>query len=266
VSTETGTFDAGAPQNLGTGGAAGIGGATSLGGTVGTGGITSSGGTTGKGGTTSTGGTMNSGGTTNIGTGGTTTPVTASTANCGIPTAVTGSFIVSNAYYKVGSYAGYGYVYIAPTSTMSIQCPNTSLGSSTSALCGAGTVPADSSYAACAGFGFNLAQPTSGANPSPAVTTTVSQVVVTFINTANTDLHIQIARYSGGATTHYCYAAKGKNSPLTLKASDFTTTCWDSANPGTSWDGAAAQNLEFIIPSSLLATPFDACIENVTFS
>ena len=194
-------------------------------------------------------------------------------ANCGTATSATGSFTISTSnYFKVGNFAGYGFVYISPNGAPSITCTNSTFGSSTSALCGAGTVPADPDYKSVAGIGVNLNQASAGGvNSAKAISSPakVSTVTVTFANTANTDLHIQIVQNAAGTDsggTNYCYEAKGKTSPLTLNASDFTTTCWDAA-PGTAWDGTGAQSFQFIIPSQAISpTPFDACIENIVLS
>lgn len=212
--------------------------------------------------TAATGGSGNTG---NTGTG----TVTAA-ANCKTPTAETGSFTITTSnYFKVGNYAGYGFVYISPYGQTSLTCPNSSFGSTTSALCGAGVVPADTTYNNVGGFGFNLNQPTSGGDPAPAISSpsTVSQVVVTFSNTAGTDLHIQIVQLTGTTQTNYCYEAKGVSSPVTLNAAQFTTACWSSSAPGTAWDGTGAESFQFIIPSQgTVDTTFDACIENVVIS
>ena len=90
------------------------------------------------------------------------------------------------------------------------------------------------------------------------------------MNTAHTDLRIQIVQYvhvwAPTVGTYFCYAIAGMTSLLVLSASDFTTTCWDSANRGTPWDGTNATGFEFIIPSqSQSPTPFDVCIQNVVF-
>jgi hypothetical protein len=233
----------------------------------------------------STGGAKATGGAISGSTGGTpstsTDPstVTATKAdNCGTATAASGSFTVSGTdknYFKVGDFGGYGFVYISPTTdpAKSVTCDAKTFGSSTSALCGAGIVPADPVYNAVGGIGFNLNQATSGGKDSAkAITTpaTVGTVTITFANTAATGLHIQIVKNAAGTDSggvNYCYDAKSKDSPLTLNASEFTTTCWDPAAPGDPWDGTGAQSLQFIIPSDATSpTTFDACIENVVFS
>ncbi len=187
--------------------------------------------------------------------------------NCKVPTAATGAFTIANGnYFKVGNYAGYGFVFISPYGGTPLICPNSSFGSSTSALCAAGVVPTDETYNTAGGFGFNLNQPTAGGDPAPSIVTPaiVSRVVVTFVNTANTDLHIQIVQLSGTTQTDYCYEAKGAVSPLTLDASDFNTMCWTTG--GALWDGTGAESFQFIIPSEATANvPFDACIQSVTF-
>ena len=201
------------------------------------------------------------------------TPTATKADNCAKPTITSGSFTVSNGnYFKLGSYAGYGYVYISPTknSADSVTCDNSSFGSGTlTALCGAGVVPADCNHDAVGGVGFNLAQPTSGGDPAPAVANTVHQAVVTFTNTANTELRFQIVKFDGTTKMNYCYDATGKSSPVTIGASDFTSTCYLADSVGTAWDGASAESFQFIVPSRGLEqgqTPFDVCLQNVEFS
>lgn len=241
-----------------------IGGAPITGGSKSTGGMVATGGA--KSTTSATGGALN----TNVGgaTTGGGSAVAISTANCATPTPASGSFTRSGNYFEVGNYAGYGYEVIGSNATNNLTCPGSSFGSSTTALCGAGTVPADSSYVAYGLFGFNLNQGVSGGgNPTPAITSpaTVSQVVVTFVNTAGSDLHIQITQLSGTTQTSYCYEAKSATSPLTLKASDFNTTCWTTGGPP--WDGTGAELFQFDIPSQpAVATPFDVCIENLVIT
>lgn len=202
-------------------------------------------------------------------------PATATVANnCAVAFSATGSFTIANGtYFKLNNFAGYGFVYISPTSNPadSITCPNTDFGPSTSALCGAGIVPADCAYNAVGGIGFNLNQSMAGETGSALPSNSpakVSTVVVTFANAANTDLHIQIVQNTTGSDaggTYYCYEAKGAISPLVLNASDFNTTCWTTG--GTPWDGTGAQSFQFVIPSQATSpTKFDACIENVVFS
>jgi hypothetical protein len=197
--------------------------------------------------------------------------------NCGTATAASGSFSIKTSnYFQLGDYAGYGFVYISPTGYVgsdgkkSITCDNSTFGSATTALCGAGTVPADPSSNSVGGIGFNLNQTTAGGtNSAKAITTKASTVTITFANTAVSGLHIQIVQNAAGTDTcgiNYCYNAAGQSSPLVLNASDFTTTCWDSKNPGDIWDGTGAQSFQFVIPSNAdNPTPFDACIENVVF-
>ena len=233
-----------------------IGGAPITGGSKSTGGMVATGGA--KSTTSATGGAVNAsvgGATTGGGS-----AVAISTANCATPTPASGSFTRSSSYFKVGNYVGYGYVQIGANATNNLTCPESSFGSSTTALCGAGTVPADSSYVAYGLIGFSLNQ--SAPITSPA---TVSQVVVTFVNTAGSDVHIQITQLLGTTQTTYCYEAKSATSPLTLKASDFNTTCWTTG--GTPWNGTGAEEFQVEIPSQpAFATPFDVCIVNVVIT
>jgi len=263
----------------------------STGGNFATGGVSYSG--PGLGGTQSssagTGGVTPSGGI--VATGGSsaitcTTPVQVSSKNCGVPSTVVGNFGIDwyHDYASLDHFAGFAYVFIAPTPNPSdtFVCYSSfwhstvDLDTGADALCGAGTVPADCTRNAVAGIGFNLNQPqwgygtfdngyTQPTNPieSPA---TVSSVTVAFVNTADSDLRIQIAQHSVSGSIYYCWDIAGMQSPLTVSASHFTTTCWDSANPGATWDGTGAESIAFIIPSQAAKpTPFDACMQNVEF-
>ncbi len=255
--------------NIGSGGThSTVGGAsfvlsTSLGGRLGAGGVSPMGGLASTGG--SSAGPRPTGGASPTGC---TIPTITTANNCAIPSSATGSFTIANSnYFKAGNLAGYGFVYISPYGGPSLTCPNSSFGASATALCGAGIVPADCTYNTVGGFGLMLNQPTSGGDPSPAITSpaVVSQVVVTFVNTAGTDLHIEIVQLLDNTQTYYCYEAEGASSPLVLQASDFNTTCWTTG--GTPWDGTGAEQFQFVIPSQAMSpTRFDACIENVVFS
>jgi hypothetical protein len=147
-------------------------------------------------------------------------------------------------------------------------------GLNTNALCGAGTVPADCTCNAVAGIGFNFSQPQWGygtsangyTQPTSPISTPapISNVTVTFVNTAKSDLRIQIAQHSANGPIYYCYDIQGMQSPLTVASSHFTKTCWDSATPGATWDGTGTESIALIIPSQKLEpTAFDACIQNV---
>lgn len=219
----------------------------------------------------SAGGTSGTGGATTDDDGGCVTPTASKESNCGIPSVVSGNFTVTGNYFKLGTFAGYGFDYISPTPNPadSVTCTNSTFGSGTlTALCGAGVVPADCTNNAVGGVGFNLAQPKSGGDPAPAISATVQQVVVTYTNTANSDLHIQVVKYDGSTQTNYCYAAKDKPSPLTISASEFTTTCYLADDPGAPWDGTGAESFQLIVPSRTPAqgdAPFDLCLQNVEF-
>ncbi len=220
-----------------------------------------------------TGGAGNTGGSSTTGTCTSCPLVTAGSSDCATASTATGSFTIKNSnYFQLGNYAGYGFVYISPTtnSADSITCANATFGASTTSLCGAATVPADPCYNAVGGVGFNLSQATSGGKDSnKAITTTVNNVTITFANTGATKLHIQIVKNAAGTDaggTNYCIDASGKNSPITVDANVFTTKCWDSANPGDPWDGTGAQSVQMIVPSDATATtPFDVCLENIVF-
>lgn len=196
---------------------------------------------------------------------------TASTENCTTASDATGSFTISNKnYFSVGPYAGYGYVFIAPTSdsTTSVTCANTTFGPTKTALCGAGTVPQDCSYNAVAGVGFNLSQLKKGGDGSElSIADTVSTMTIEFVNTAGSGLHVQVVQNSDSGPINYCYEASSAESPLNLNASDFTTKCWQADDPGDAWDGTNARALQMIIPSTAAAAvPFDICVTNLTIN
>jgi len=282
----------GKPLDTGPGNRSGTGG-TSAGDTSGFG-VPATGGRWVTGGEPATGGHWDTGGTMSTGwvsaAGG--APVTTCAAprptranNCGIASNAIGSFhlargdsgITRRNYYGLSEFfVGYAYVFISPTTKTSdtLVCDGSTFGPSTSALCGAGTVPSDCTYNTVGGIGFNLKQTDWGygtfdngyTQPTDPISSpvTVNDVTVTFVNTANSDLRIQIAQYSAGGPIYYCYDIKGMPSPLTVAASYFTKTCWDSANLGATWDGTGAESIALIVPSQgLEPTPFDVCIQNV---
>lgn len=274
--TGTGTGSA-TDTNTGAGGGTGV--QTGVGGgnhTGGAGVATGTGGAhTGGAATSGTGGAAQGGGSC--------TPPSASVSgNCKTATAVTGTLTNAAGYITAGNYAGYGFFYISPSSdqTLTVACTDSTKGGNTSyfgtsknSLCGAGIVPADTCYNAIGGIGFNLNQSVAGGtNSNPPISGTISQITVAWTcTTACSGLHIQVVQdaTASGTPTPYCYDAgdAGSTSPLTLTASQFTTSCWSSAAPGTAWDGTNAQSFQFIIPSQATATtPFDLCITSVTIT
>ena len=111
-------------------------------------------------------------------------PVVTREDNCGVASNATGNFDRGDNRVSLGDYGGYGYVYISPAatgtgnqdcdysvpeSTCTLACNASAFGNSWTALCGAGTVPADCTLNACAGIGFNLKfnPETVKAHPSP---------------------------------------------------------------------------------------------------
>ncbi len=198
------------------------------------------------------------GGTAGTGTASCSTPTAAVATNCSIPTSMDGSFLRTGNYFTLSHFSGYGYVYVAPNldSNDTVHCDLAStrnFGDSNTALCGAGMVPMDCTQQAIGGFGFNLR------GSQQPVADTINSMVFTFKSTTTTKLRIQVGSY--------CYSTISGNSPIMLNATDFTTTCWDSANRGTAWDGTSAQSIQMIIPSDATSdTPFDMCLQNVTFS
>jgi hypothetical protein len=295
-STETtgrgGNFTAGGVRASGNG----VGGASYVGSPV-------SGGQLGSSGDLATGGFISSGGVASTGdvatTGGSsvvacTAPIATCADNCGVASNVTGHFSYLSPYrnyYMLVSFSGFAYVFISRTANSvsslgscpdyvpanpsdTLLCGAATFGASTSAVCGAGIVPSDCTFNAVGGIGFNLNQAqwgygtaengyTQPTNPisMPAV---VSNVTVTFANIAKSNLRIQIAQHSADAPTYYCFGIEGMQSPLTVASSKFTTNCWDSASPGSIWDGTGLESIALIIPSQQTTpTPFDACIQNV---
>lgn len=194
--------------------------------------------------------------------------------NCKAPTYVDGQFANKKNYASVGPYAGYGFTYISASGdAKSTSCPTTTayFPTTSTALCGAGTVPADCTYGSVGGVGFNLAQTTKGGTDSAkAITDTVTSIHIEFANTAQSGLHIQIVQNAEGTETggtNYCFEASSSESPLDLQASDFTTACWDAAAPGDPWDGTGAQSVQMIVPSTAdKAVDFDLCLTNLTFN
>ena len=245
----------------------GLGGTQSL--MAGTGGVTSSGGVAATGGSSAAS---------------CTTPAHVSAENCGVASIVAGSFYIDWYYNYVSSdhSDGFAYVFISPTANPldTFVCYSPDPGgvapNPAYALCGAGTIPVDCTGNAVGGIGFNLNQLQWGdgtaengyTQPTSPIRdfATVSSVTMTFVNTANSALRIQVAQHSASGSIYYCRDITGMQSPQTVAASHFTKTCWDSANPGATWDGTGAESVALIIPSQeAKPTPFDACIQKVEF-
>jgi hypothetical protein len=234
--------------------------------------------------TTGTGGVAAAGSS----TGGTcATAAKATDDNCGVASTGIGSLSISLYYdYIEAPFQGFAYVIISQTSNPrdTLVCHNNHVGTNgvvvvDSSWCGVGTVPSDCTGNAVGGIGFNLNQPQWGAGTldddqrgfnqptSPiASPSTVNDVTVAFINRANSDLRIQIAQHSASGPIYYCWDIAGMSSPLTVEASRLTKTCWDSSDPGATWDGTGAESIALIIPSQKAKpTPFDACILGAEF-
>jgi hypothetical protein len=257
----------------------GTGGMTSTGGVPATGGIPGAGGVSAAGGVLATGGVPATGGSTVVAC---TSPAKISADNCGAASTGIGNLRIDWYYdYVQYPFRGYAYVFISPTPNPrdTLVCYSSPFGSSgptifNSSWCGVGTVPADCTRNTVAGIGFNLNQallsywtPADGyPAPTDFLSVTIKSVTVAFINRANSDLRIQIAQYSGSSPIYYCSVITGMQSPATVATSHFTKTCWDSANPGATWDGTGAESIGLIIPGQASKpTPFDACIQDVQF-
>jgi hypothetical protein len=268
------------PETTGTGGGFATGGSRSSG--NGLGGMQTQ--KVGTGGMTATGGVAGTGGSPVVTC---TTRVKLSADNCGAASTGVGSLSVDWQYeYIRAPFQGYAYVFISPTANPSdtLVCYNNPFGSShpvvaSSSWCGVGTVPADCTGNAVGGIGFNLNQPQWGygivdstgkgfSQPTSPISdpSTVSSVTLAFVNRTSSDLRLQIAQHSESGPIYYCWDIAGMQSPQTVTASAFTKTCWDSADRGVPWDGTGAESVALIIPSQTSEpTPFDACIQGVTF-
>jgi hypothetical protein len=257
----------GASSNLG--GRGGAGGSSGHGGVVAAGGSASAGALS-PGGTKSTGGTGGIGGTRTTGTvsggstGGSASPTCSGKS---MPTA-TGTLVTDGNYVTDGALQGYGYTFLANVATNdSVSCTIPSCNSSTgctpkfgsSALCSAGTVAADSTYATIAGLGFNFNQSASGpalSIPAPAT------VTVTFTNPGGSPLRLQLG--DEGSNQYWCIDSGKFQSGQPIPIASFNTKCWDGSGTPLSAGTAITAIVVYVPSTASSAVQFAACLTGVT--
>lgn len=193
--------------------------------------------------------------------------------NCGIASSAEGRFTVRNRNYCMlgeddPGYNGYCYVFIRNRSE-SLKCLDSTFGVSRTAVCGAGSVPADPCHQAKAGIGFNLSQSRRGYRS--AIPDGVETVTVEFANPGASRLFLQIGSNPDGTDSdppyYYCYDLTYAASPVQLNATDFVARCWSGDDPGDTWDGMYAQDVVLIVPSNEDSeSSFDACLLDVQFN
>lgn len=237
-----------------------------------------------------TGGLSNSGGVTASG------GEASNTCDSQIPTAGTsdGGLSVVDNYVEIGSLHGYASVWscVGPHSTStvctrpacttpdsfdmsivvaegcapkSVQPVSCSPGFGASALCGAGMLPADSTYESAAAVGFNFNQDPAvdagslgGINIANSITITVQ----TFDDAdGNLSLRPQMLDANGD---FYCIEAGSWTSGAPISINRFSTECWGNTGKRAS-SSTVFRRLDMLVPShSSLDRPFSFCLTNVS--
>lgn len=256
----------------GSGGKVGSGGSSSSGGSGdGSGGKSSSGGSgsssggkTGSGGSGSgTGGKSSSGGTPGTGTGGniitgTGTGGSGNTSGGGgsgagpamTCTAKDATMTVSNGMATNGMWTGYAYTYASGTpSSVAPMCGTsaTCYSNSMAQLCAWGSVGPDTTYAATAGFGWNI----SSAGIAPGGTGLAYDVMG-----LTTSMRLQVEDGTNTYCANVTTATKG-----TIPWKMFKSKCYD-ATPGAAYDGTSPiTKVGIIVPSNnMTASAFCFCV------
>ena len=204
-------------------------------------------------------------GTTTTTTTGTTTGTSAGCGSATVPT-VTGSLSVAAGFVTAVNLAGYGFTWNGKQSNAATcitpTCDTTGCKPAfgTTALCGAGTVAADTTYNSITGIGMNVNQTSAGGTPGTVVVPT--SVTVGANITAGLDFaRVQVAN---GATT-YCAEAATWAPGTPIPVASFNTTCWDPTKGTPLAAGAAIDSVHLVFPSSATVDrPFSACITNVS--
>jgi hypothetical protein len=165
-------------------------------------------------------------------------------------------------YIKGSNYAGYAFSFISFS-----QDPNDKMvcgfEDDATSLCLAGHLPwklnTPEDLAEVAVVGWNLNQEASPEAAARPLSWTVSTVTVAFVNRAKSDLRLQVNQ----GTNYYCYDLSSATSPVTVKADELSTSCWDMA--GYSWDGTGATGIQLVVPSEPgRDVTFDVCLATVT--
>jgi len=213
------------------------------------------GGASGSGGNSGLGGTLASGGST-AGT------ITSSCAYLTPPTAPGQMVITAGNYVTLGSLQGYAFTWPSD-SCVNPACDQTGCSSpfSSTAICAAGIVAADPTFASTMGIGFSLNQPF-----EVATTNTVASpdtIAVSYTNPGGSPLRAQVWQES--SNTYYCVDSSQFHSGEPIPISKFNTKCWD--NSGTSLTaGTPISSIGLYVPSSdTQSRSWSACMTGVAF-
>lgn len=251
----TGTASGGAKSGGATGTASG-----GVKGSGGSGGV-KSGGTTG----TASGGKVGSGGTTTTtASGGTTTPVgtggTVATSCTGTNAAAMNGYIMTSTWmgYSFTLKSGTGTTVTPDCSTSTAACYATA----GSQVCAMGTVAADTTYAAVAGWGWNIDQVMTGSNPPATAIAPMGTGLSVNIPGATADMRLQLS--DGAATETTWCASMPANGTGTVPWASFTKTCYDTTKGDPYSMTTKIAKIEVIVPSkSATSTPFCFCVVSI---
>jgi len=178
-----------------------------------------------------------------------------------------GQLSVVSDYVTTGSLKGYGFTWMSTISPNSCIAPvygTTGFwpASSTSALCAAGHVVADTTYQSAEGFGFNLNQSVTsdmlGTVAAPAYVT-----VSALMFSGGEYVRVQLSGQDG---IYYCVEAGRWASGMPIPITNFNSSCWDGTGMAL-YAGAPISTINLVIPSDATAErPFSLCLTNVTFN
>jgi hypothetical protein len=191
-------------------------------------------------------------------------PATTTTTS-GNPATTTGGggdgIACPDSYCKIGSFAGYGFVYSDATDGGASKITQKGTSLCASGVAGAVVGMAYSTYWG-AGIGVNLNQAAMAMAPVNAAQLTGTGVTIGISNPPMTEIRVVID--NGG--TEYCAVLTA--SSTTVKWTDFNATCWDKTLPGAK--ALAGPPLSKAIKVQVITgdadRPFDFCISNITFN
>jgi hypothetical protein len=214
--------------------------------------------------------------------------------NATIPEAV-GNLTVSGEYVTVGPLHGYGSVWawegtdsqaticvlpsctsgdamfftasgfgVSPFTAEAVSC-SPDLG--TSALCAAGSMSADSSYASVVGIGFNFNQNLvdggdAGGVGTLAITDSITVTTALFGGAVgNSALRLQLTDADGN---YYCVEAGAWQSGTPIPISKFKQACWGGSGSDTAaFPGILARRLDVIVPGTTFDRDFSYCLTDL---
>jgi hypothetical protein len=204
-------------------------------------------------------------------TGGSSTASSQRAACVGVtPPTATGSLSVSAGYVTAGSLKGYGFTWVGDqsnsTTCVTPTCDTTGCTPTfgATALCGAGTVTADTTYNSVVGIGFNFNQGSTGGDPGTvAAPATITVTATLGSGTGDSNARIQVVEKVGTTETPYCVASWTSGTAISI--GDFNTKCWDGSGTALS-AGATLSAIDIVIPSDSTADrPYSVCLTGVTF-